>query len=165
MPKCNDCLRKSTYFFNCYFPNTIIFSTVQHSDPVTYTCIHSFFSHYKKSTYDCLSCKPNSLFFMDPSKMSDKQLLFSLGYWAFIHYLENKWRKTYFRKQLIVFAANNKIQFGEILEFWKICIYRCEFDSFPVLHDFSDELSGDINKWGFFFCCYVMYESIFERSA
>ena len=31
------------YFFN--FPN-IFFSTVQHGDLVTHTCIHSFFSHY-----------------------------------------------------------------------------------------------------------------------
>ena len=40
------------YFFND-FPNTIIFSTVQHGDPVTHTCIHSFFSpivmpHHKR---------------------------------------------------------------------------------------------------------------------
>ena len=32
--------------FYCYFPNTIFFNTVQHGDPVTHTCIHSFFSHY-----------------------------------------------------------------------------------------------------------------------
>ena len=30
---------------NCYFPNTFL-STVQHGDPVTHTCMHSFFSHY-----------------------------------------------------------------------------------------------------------------------
>lgn len=33
-------------FFYCYFPNTIFFPTVQYGDPVTHTCIHSFFSHY-----------------------------------------------------------------------------------------------------------------------
>ena len=34
------------YFFNSCFPNTIIFSIVQHGDPVTHTYIHSIFSHY-----------------------------------------------------------------------------------------------------------------------
>ena len=32
------------YFF--YFFIYIFFSTAQHGDPVTHTCIHSFFSHY-----------------------------------------------------------------------------------------------------------------------
>ena len=27
--------------------------------------------------------------------------------------------------------------------------HRSEFDSFPMLKHFSDELSGNINKWGF----------------
>ena len=31
---------------NCYFPNTCFFYCTQHGDPVTHTCIHSFFSHY-----------------------------------------------------------------------------------------------------------------------
>ena len=34
------------FFFNCYFPNTFFFPTVQPGDPVTHTCIHTFFSHY-----------------------------------------------------------------------------------------------------------------------
>ena len=29
-----------------YFPNALFFSTVQHGDPVTHMCVHSFFSHY-----------------------------------------------------------------------------------------------------------------------
>ena len=33
-------------FFNCYFPETIFFSTVKHGDPVTHTCTHSICSHY-----------------------------------------------------------------------------------------------------------------------
>ena len=33
-------------FFNCYFLNTIFFSTVKHGDPVTCICTLSIFSHY-----------------------------------------------------------------------------------------------------------------------
>ena len=29
--------------FNSYFPNMFFFPTVQHGDPATHTCIHSFF--------------------------------------------------------------------------------------------------------------------------
>ena len=39
------------YIYICIFflfpQNIIFFSTVQHGDPVEYTCIHSFFSHYR----------------------------------------------------------------------------------------------------------------------
>ena len=40
------------YLFNyLFFPNTLhFFSTVQQGDPVTHTCIHSFFSHYHASS-------------------------------------------------------------------------------------------------------------------
>ena len=31
-------------FLNFYFPNTVFFPTIQHGDPVTHTCIDSFFS-------------------------------------------------------------------------------------------------------------------------
>ena len=31
---------------NCYFPNTIFFATAQCGDPVTHTCVHSFFAHH-----------------------------------------------------------------------------------------------------------------------
>ena len=33
-------------FFKILFLYIYIFSTAQHGDPVTHTCIHSFFSHY-----------------------------------------------------------------------------------------------------------------------
>ena len=33
-------------FFIIYLYITYVISTVQHGDPVTHTCIHSFFSHY-----------------------------------------------------------------------------------------------------------------------
>ena len=36
-----------TFFIS---PIHYFFSTVQHGDPVTYTCIHSFFSHYHTSS-------------------------------------------------------------------------------------------------------------------
>ena len=36
-------LECNSFFYYCYFPNTIFFSTVQHGDPVTHTCIHNFF--------------------------------------------------------------------------------------------------------------------------
>lgn len=36
----------SSLALNCYFPDTILFSTVQRGDPVTHTCRHSMFSHY-----------------------------------------------------------------------------------------------------------------------
>ena len=39
-------LKITVFFFNCYFPNTVFFPTVQHGDPVTHACIHSFFLHY-----------------------------------------------------------------------------------------------------------------------
>ena len=34
------------HLFNCYFPKTVFFPTVQHGDPVIYTCTHSIFAHY-----------------------------------------------------------------------------------------------------------------------
>ena len=35
---------------------------------------------------------------------------------------------------------------GEILEFWKTFVCNCKFNSFSILKDFSNEISGDINK-------------------
>ena len=38
---------KKLFFYFFLFPQYIIFfPTVQHGDPVTHTCIHSFLSHY-----------------------------------------------------------------------------------------------------------------------
>lgn len=31
-------------------------------------------------------------------------------------------------------------------EFWKVCIFRYEFDGFPKLKHYSDEISGNINN-------------------
>ena len=42
--------KKSQATFFLLFPKYNFFSTVQHGDPVTHTCIHSFFSHYHASS-------------------------------------------------------------------------------------------------------------------
>ena len=40
------------FFHHSWFSAFCQFSTVQHGDPVTHTCIHSFFSHYHAETFD-----------------------------------------------------------------------------------------------------------------
>lgn len=51
-------------------------------------------------------------------------------------------RLTVQGKQLIVFPGNNKIRaIKQNLEFWKICICHCEFDSFPIVKGFSNKTS------------------------
>lgn len=47
-------------------------------------------------------------------------------------------------KWLTVFVANNRIwALKRKLKFWKICIYHCDLDSFPILKKTSDEISVD----------------------
>ena len=55
------------------------------------------------------------------------------------------------RKHLTVFVANNKIQVLKMtLKSLETYDGHHELDSFPTLKGFSDEISGDINKYDFF---------------
>ena len=50
----------------------------------------------------------------------------------------------------MVFVNNYKfLAFKQKLEFWKTSICLCEFDSFPILKDLSDEIIGDTSKCDF----------------
>lgn len=53
----------------------------------------------------------------------------------------NNWQ--YFLTIIKMWAFKGK------LKFWKICNHNCEFHSFSISKHFSEELSGDINKCGF----------------
>lgn len=45
------------------------------------------------------------------------------------------------------FIAYDKIaSFKQKLEWCKICIHHCEFDSFSILKGFSNDIKGDINE-------------------
>ena len=47
-------------------------------------------------------------------------------------------------------VTNDKVgAFQGKQEFWKTHINASELDSLPILKDFSDEISGDINEWNF----------------
>ena len=41
---------------------------------------------------------------------------------------------------------------SENSNFGKTCICHYEFDSLPILEDFSDEISGDIDGHYYYFC-------------
>lgn len=74
--------------------------------------------------------------------------------WIFDRHLHKKeWGETVNQeKQLTVFVANDNIQaFKHKLEYWEACIHHHELDSFPLLKDFSDEMTGHIKECDFFY--------------
>ena len=54
-------------------------------------------------------------------------------------------------KQLAVFVVNDDIQaFKYKLVYWEACVHHWEFDSLPLLRNFSDEISGNNKECDFF---------------
>lgn len=73
------------------------------------------------------------------------------------------------RKQLIATVVNDKLGgFKQKLKIFRTCIHHCECESFPVLKNFSGELtgeiSGDSNKRDFFKSYHEMYQ-ILQKSC
>lgn len=69
--------------------------------------------------------------------------LFWLGYLAVIFSKINKVGLFLQGKQLIVFMTNDKI--WAFKHFGELYIWHCEFDSFPILKYFSDEIRTVMN--------------------
>lgn len=56
------------------------------------------------------------------------------------------WQTFFQRKQSVLFVATFKfLAFKQKLKFWKMCIHNRELNFFPVLKDFSDDISGSNN--------------------
>lgn len=85
-------------------------------------------------------------------KIGDKIWIFRLEYLIGTYTKRNEVRLSIQEKQLTVFVANDNIQaFKHKLEYWEACIHHHELDSFPLLKDFSDEMTGHIKECDFFY--------------
>lgn len=78
-------------------------------------------------------------------------MLFRLEFLMGIYTKINEVRLSIQGKQLTVFVVNDDIQASKYkLVYWEACVHHCEFDSLPLLRDFSDEISGNIKECDFF---------------
>lgn len=86
--------------------------------------------------------------------MNDSQTMMIHSWGSGSHFLKNELKLSLQGKQLVVVVANDKIQtFRWKLEFWKTYVLNHEFDGFPVLKNFSNEIGSDIYECNFLDIC------------